>query len=278
MEAVLANPESTSADYASAYTRLRNSAENLAKKPPVNKTDLNKAVEDAGKKDLSAFTAESVKAFTAALEDAKAVLGDLDATQEEVDEALKALKAAEANLEKEPAPGPGPNPNPGPNPGPNPIPGPEDPVVIPAKGTTIPVKGITYKVTKSDAKNGTVSVFKADKKLGKAVIPSSVKIGGYTFKVTSVDAKAFSGRKKITSVTIGANVTSIGSKAFENCKKLKKVTFKSTKAPKIASKAFSGTYAKCKVTAPKKMTKKEFNLLKTRLKKAKISKKAIIKK
>ena len=77
---------------------------------------------------------------------------------------------------------------------------------------------------------------------------------------------------------IGANITKIDSKAFYNLKKLKTITFKTLKAPKIASKAFKGTHAKCKVTVPKKMSKKEFNKLKNNCKKGKISKKTSYKK
>lgn len=139
---------------------------------------------------------------------------------------------------------------------------------IPAVGETTVLKGVTYKVTKSDAANGTVSVSKADKSVKKVTIPSTVKIGEVTFKVTAVNAKVFAGCKKLTSVTVGANVTSIGKQAFSKCAKLKKVIFKGTKAPKIGAKAFQKTAKKCVVTTPKKMAKKQLTKLKTSLKKA----------
>ena len=54
-------------------------------------------------------------------------------------------------------------------------------------------------------------------------IPSTVKIDGITYKVTSIGANAFANNKKLTKVTIGSNVKTIGSKAFYKCTKLKTV-------------------------------------------------------
>ena len=70
----------------------------------------------------------------------------------------------------------------------------------------------------------------------------------------------------------------VNAKAFYNCKKLKNITFKGTKAPKVGSKAFKGSVAKCKVTVPKKMAKKQLNTLKSSLKKAGIGKNVTYKK
>lgn len=72
-------------------------------------------------------------------------------------------------------------------------------------------------------------------------------------------------------------MTSIGAKAFYKCSKLKKIVFKGTKAPTIGKQAFKGTAAKCKVTLPKKMAKKQKSLIKSRLKKAGLSSKASVK-
>ena len=61
-------------------------------------------------------------------------------------------------------------------------------------------------------------------------------------------------------------------------KKLKTVKFKTLKTPKFGKNAFKGTNAKCKVTVPKKMSKKEFNNFKKKAKKAGFGKKVTYKK
>ena len=57
----------------------------------------------ASAQDLSGCTADSVKAFHAALTAAKAVASDGKATQNEVDNAVERLLAAQAGLTKAPA-------------------------------------------------------------------------------------------------------------------------------------------------------------------------------
>lgn len=247
----------TPADIANAVTKLDNA------KAVV---ELSKVVQKSVT--LDGMTAESVNAYHAALAAAKAVLQNTQATKEECQKAMEALNKATAGLTVDTTPKP------------DPTPVDPTPVVpsVPAKGKTVTVKDVQYKVTKSDAKNGTVAAVKLLKKsANKITIPSTVTIDGYTFKVTAVNAKVFQNAKKLAAVTVGANVTKIGSKAFYKCAKLKKVTFKGVKAPSIGKQAFKGTAAKCKVTAPKKMAKKQKNLLKTRLKKAGLSKKAVVK-
>ena len=76
---------------------------------PVVKDDLQASVDAAGKLEAGDYTAESWAAFQEALEAARAVLADEDATQAEVDAARAALAAAAEGLaEAEPEPGPEP--------------------------------------------------------------------------------------------------------------------------------------------------------------------------
>ena len=110
------------------------------------------------------------------------------------------------------------------------------------------------------------------------VIPATVKLNGYTFKVTAISKKAFRNNKKVISVVIGKNVTKIGAESFYKCSKLRSITFKGKKAPKIAKKAFKGIKAKCKIIVPKKMPAKQLKKLKNRMKKAGVSVKAVYKK
>ena len=148
-------------------------------------------------------------------------------------------------------------------------------ITLPSVGYKKTIGDLSYKVTKSHATKGTVSVVGVSKKnKTKIKIPSTIKIGKVKFKVTAVASKAFMKASKLNTVEIGANVKKIETKAFYKLKKLKTITFKTSKTPKFGSKAFEGTNAKCKVTVPKKMSKKEFNKFKVNCKKAGISKTA----
>ena len=163
--------------------------------------------------------------------------------------------------------------NPNPTPTPNPAPGKDDTAKVPAKGSKFTDKktGLVYKVTRSDAKNGTVTVTgttAAKKNAKKVTIPATVVKDGYTFKVTAISAKAFQNRKKLSSVVIGA-------KAFYKDAKLKNITFKGNKAVKAGKNAFKGIKANAKVTVPYKISKKNLNKIKKAVKSA--GKKVVIK-
>ena len=93
-------------------------------------------------------------------------------------------------------------------------------------------------------------------------VPSAVKINGYTFKVTSIASNAFKSNKKLTKVTIGANVSKIGKGAFRSCAKLKKITIKSKKLKSVGKDALKGIYAKATITVPKSQKKAYTKLLK----------------
>lgn len=202
------------------------------------------------------------------------------------DNAGKALQdavgALEENAKQDPEENPKDNPEETPN---TETPGTENPQ--PVKPNPVPAKGAVYRsadgvlqytVTKSAAKNGTVSVTKLLKKSKtKVTIPSVTKIGGYTFRVTSIGAKAFQNCGRLKTVVIGANVTSIGKNSFYRCKKLGNLAFKGTKAPKIGTKAFQGIKAKAKISIPKKMSKKQLATLKKRMKRAGAGKQIIYK-
>ena len=230
--------------------------------PAEKVEELNKAVKEAESFKEADYTAESAGKLKAALAEAKKVLENKDATEAEVNAALKAVSDAKAALVKKDDN----NNNNGNN---NPAP------QVPAVGTTITVKGVTYKVTKADAVNGTVSAvkLKATKKT-KVTIQDTVKVGNYSFKVTTIGKNAFKNNKKLKSIVIGNNVKSIGSNAFNKASKLSSVTFKGTKIVKVGRNAFKGTSSKMKVTVPKKMKSKTLRALKKNLQKAKISKKA----
>ena len=80
-----------------------------------------------------------------------------------------------------------------------------------------------------------------------------MKIGGKTYKVTSIAAEAFKGNKKLKKVTIGKNIQSIGKEAFYGCRKLSSIMIKTTKlkSKTVGVRAFKGIAAKAKIKVPK---------------------------
>ena len=160
-----------------------------------------------------------------------------------------------------------------PTPSPSPVPTP----VVPGAGYQKTIGKLVYKVVKSSATAGTVTVVKpASKAVTSVVIPASVDINGYRFQVVSVSAKAFAKCKKLKKVTIGVNVKSIGKQAFKNSKKLKRVIIKTKKLTKssIGSGAFKNIAKKAVIKVPKTKLK----AYKKILRKKGLGKKAKIKK
>ena len=144
-----------------------------------------------------------------------------------------------------------------------PTPTPGDTVPTPLPGETVPesefrtgatevIKGITYQVLNAEKK--TVVVKKGVNKK-KVTIPAKVKIKGVSCQVVEIGKKAFKGKKKLKTITIGKNVKTINKNAFQNCKKLQTIKLKGTALKKVKSGAFKKTSSKLTVKAPKKITK-----------------------
>ena len=185
-------------------------------------TKLNAVIEKAEALKQSDYTAESWKNLQTALDAAKK-LTDATAEQTVVDQAASDLETAILALVKADTENTGTT----------------DKKKKPAVGTVKTVGQIKYKVT---GKN-TVTVNKyAKKNITKASIPATVKINGYTFKVTAIADSAFSGCSKLTKVTVGSNVKTIGNKAFYKCTELKTVSGASN-ITKIENNAFNGCKA-----------------------------------
>lgn len=238
---------------------LKSAAENLAQKAqPEQIETLRSRISDAEKKDLSVYTQASVSVFTKVLADAKKLL-DTDISAKDLEQAIAALADAEKKLVLR-----------------------SDTVKsVPAVNTLVEDANLQYKVTKSDAVNGTVKVSgvtAAGKKKGTITIPAAVEKDGFTFKVTAIDKNVFkSCKKKLKSVVIGANVTEIGANCFNKCSRLKSIRFMSTIAPtKVGKNAFKGIKSTCKIFYPKSMSKSEVKKLKKKTKSA--GKKAVYKK
>jgi len=269
---VLENAELTEDGLKSALASLKEAKEALVlKSSEAARKELeseNKAFEAL---DKTKYTEESLKAYQEALENAVQILNDKTATPEQIDRAMAALREAKKALAEKPA---GQAPDSG-----KPIPIPEPEKKVPVAGTVFEANGIQYKVLRSDAKDGTVAAVKlTGKKKGKLTIPEAVQKDGYTFKVTSIEKKAFQKNRKLKTLVIGSNVTQIGQSAFYKCPKLKTITFKGKKAPKIGKKAFKGISAKSRIQVPKKMAAKQLKTLKKRMKTAGVGRKAVYKK
>ncbi len=148
-------------------------------------------------------------------------------------------------------------------------------IVLPPVGTIHRTSTLEYKITASSESLKTVIVQKSlQNKAKKIVIPPTVNIDGFDYKVTEIKSKAFHKNKKITQVTIGANMETIGKQAFNGCKNLKKVTITSSAIKSIGKKAFAGIKKNAKITVPKAKWKDYKSLFK----KAKTAKTVKIKK
>ena len=249
-----------------AKAELESAQNAYLKKVTGCKETLTEEIKVSEKFDLSKYTSESAAKYQEALKRAKEMLDRADAQPEELDAAKKELEEARKALTEKAEQQ---KPDPTPTPTPNPNPAPDTVKTVPKKGTVITDgKGISYKVTKSDAKKGTVAVTGTRKKRNKITIPATVTKDGYTFKVTEIAAKAFQNNRKLTTLILGTNISKIGTKSFYKNSKLKSITFKNKNAVKIGSQAFKGIKATAKVTVPKKMTAKNFGKLKKAMKSA----------
>ena len=130
-----------------------------------------------------------------------------------------------------------------------------DPTILPpAVGSTLfDASGNVYSVTKFGTVNGitgTVNFVRpGSSAAASAVIPDTISVGGITYRVTAIAAKAFLKNKKLKSVTIGANILTIGNEAFSTCAKLSKVTI-GGRVAQIGAKAFFKCTALKKITIP----------------------------
>ncbi|MDC7287309.1 leucine-rich repeat domain-containing protein [Blautia schinkii] len=123
--------------------------------------------------------------------------------------------------------------------------------IIPKKGASYTVSGLKYKITKTASKNGTVTVTAPSKKtLTSVSVPATVKIKGYTFKVTAIADKAFKSNTKLKKVTLGANLTTIGKEAFYGCKSLKSIVINSKVLKSAGANSLKGIHSKAVIKVP----------------------------
>ena len=128
---------------------------------------------------------------------------------------------------------------------------------VPKAGTKITNKKtkVVYQVKKANQNTGTIKyVTCTNKKVTKITVPTTVKVGSITYKVTDIAPKAFKNNKKIKTVTVGKNVTIIGIEAFANCSSLTKVTLPANLTT-VGSNAFNGCSKLKSITIPTKVNK-----------------------
>ena len=123
------------------------------------------------------------------------------------------------------------------------------------KNAVYTVSRLKYKISSADTSGKGTVVFTGatDKVARKALtIPTTVKIGGKSFRVTAIGTSAMSGAKKLTTVKIGANIMTVGAKAFYGCSKLSNVTIFGTKltTAKTGANAFKGIRSNCRFKVP----------------------------
>ncbi|EOX2776616.1 polysaccharide lyase family 8 super-sandwich domain-containing protein [Enterococcus hirae] len=99
-QAVLTDPKATQVEVDEAVQAVRKAIEQLQEVTKVDKTALEKLVEENQNRNESDYTKESWKVFTKAMELAQAVLTDPKATQAEVDDAVQAVRKAIEQLQE----------------------------------------------------------------------------------------------------------------------------------------------------------------------------------
>lgn len=93
-----------------------------------------------------------------------------------------------------------------------------------------------------------------DEYIGAITIPSSITHEGITYKVTSINNKAFEHCVNITSITIPNSVTSIGVDAFAYCFGLTSITIPNS-VTNIGNRAFNGCKGITSIIIPNSVTK-----------------------
>ena len=134
-------------------------------------------------------------------------------------------------------------------------------VVAPKNGETITIDNNRYVVTNQNTNGtGTVKLTGVINQIESVSIPDKEIYKGITYKVTSIDPKAFAGDTTLKYMYIGPNILTIGNYAFYGCSNLTKVSggaglktigsYAFAKCPKLSSLKLSskvlakvGTYA-----------------------------------
>ena len=133
------------------------------------------------------------------------------------------------------------------------------------KSSTYTINGMKYKVTnaKTDGK-GTVELVSipSNSKKTTITVPSTIKISGKTFRVSSIGSKAFRKNTYVKKVVLGKYITNIGQESFYGCKQLKTIEIKSTNLKSVGKNAVAKIYKKACIKVPSSKVKTYKKLLK----------------
>lgn len=129
----------------------------------------------------------------------------------------------------------------------------------------VSVGSMAYKVTSVNGAK-TVEYTGTKRNINKIIIPASIKINGDNYKVTSIAKNGFKGNKKLSKVTIGANIKKIGKNAFLNCSNLKNIVIKTKKltAKTVGKNAFKGINKKAIIKVPGSKIRAYSKIIKTK--------------
>ena len=121
-----------------------------------------------------------------------------------------------------------------------------------SEAKNVKIGNVTYKYIKSSNKITGVEYASNSKKasLKTVSIPATIKVGKTTYKVVKVSNSVFKNAKKLTTVTIGANVKQIGKDVFNGCTKLKSVKVNSKVITKVGANTFKKTASKLVIKVP----------------------------
>ena len=237
-----------------ALIPVEDKEDETAKQIAAARTALQAKISQAAAYGESDYTAQSYGTLRAALEAARKIAGDANATLEQINAASAAIDSAVKGLQKA-------------------APAQETPKPVSYKGKTVKVGNYKFKITKHSEKAKEAAFAGVVKKKETVKIPATFKYKGIRFQVTSVKDKALSGNKKVKRLVIGKNVKTIGKRAFYGCRNLKTVVFSGKQVKKIQKGAFLKIKANASVKVPKAVKKKYRKLLNKKV----ISQKAVIK-
>lgn len=129
----------------------------------------------------------------------------------------------------------------------------------------VSVGSMAYKVTSVNGAK-TVEYTGTKRNINKIIIPASIKINSDNYKVTSIAKNGFKGNKKLSKVTIGANIKKIGKNAFLNCSNLKNIVIKTKKltAKTVGKNAFKGINKKAIIKVPGSKIRAYSKIIKTK--------------
>lgn len=129
------------------------------------------------------------------------------------------------------------------------------------KGGVYQAGKLYYKVLSVEKREA--AVVKPVKKTEKSLtIPASVKLEGVSCTVVQVAKNAFKGNKKLTKVTVGANVQVTGKNAFYGAKSLKRIVIRSKKLKKASPSSIRGISKKAVIQVPRAKKKAYTKLFK----------------